>query len=157
MKFKVGDRVRVKRDLKEGELYEGLEALSGMVELAGQVLEIVELKYDYYYRLNKSCYLFTSKMIEPYTYKKQGLVDAPIGTKITTDKKENDVYVKTEENAFTDNRGFVFLINELLENFTIIKIEEPIYTTVWEREKIKELTLSEIEEKFGCKVKIIKE
>lgn len=30
-------------------------------------------------------------------------------------------------------------------------------TPIWERSEVKEVTMSEVEEKFGCKVKIVKE
>lgn len=44
-------------------------------------------------------------------------------------------------------------------NYDIVEVHKPHYSKVWTRpvETVKELTLAEIEDKFGCKVKIVKE
>lgn len=44
----------------------------------------------------------------------------------------------------------------LIENYTVFS-EIADCNTLWEREEVKEVTMAEIEEKFGCKVKIIEE
>lgn len=53
-------------------------------------------------------------------------------------------------------------------DYDIVRVYKPIYILdetinpnscdkVWERPETKEVTMSEVEEKFGCKVKIVKE
>lgn len=45
----------------------------------------------------------------------------------------------------------------LFEMLTNDNIDKDYYYWNWKREEIKEVTMSEVEEKFGCKVKIVKE
>lgn len=50
------------------------------------------------------------------------------------------------------------------DNFDIVKVYDQVnyinkykkINTLWVRSEVKEVTMSEIEEKFGCKVKIVK-
>jgi len=59
-------------------------------------------------------------------------------------------------------------IGENCKDYDIIKVYSQAYSfaegnffsedkVIWERSEVKEVTMSEVEEKFGCKVKIIKE
>lgn len=58
-------------------------------------------------------------------------------------------------------------LTEYLSEYGIMKIYKPqlvcldlryvIKDLIWERSDVKEITMAEVEEKFGCKVKIIKE
>jgi hypothetical protein len=45
----------------------------------------------------------------------------------------------------------------LFEMLTNKNIDKDRYYWDWKREEVKEVTMAEIEEKFGCKVKIVKE
>ena len=45
----------------------------------------------------------------------------------------------------------------LFEMLTNDSIDKDRYYWDWKREEIKEVTMSEVEEKFGCKVKIVRE
>ena len=45
----------------------------------------------------------------------------------------------------------------LFEMLTNDSIDKDRYYWDWKREEIKEVTMAEVEEKFGCKVKIVKE
>lgn len=45
----------------------------------------------------------------------------------------------------------------LFEMLTNDSIDKDRYYWEWKREEIKEVTMAEVEEKFGCKVKIVKE
>ena len=73
----------------------------------------------------------------------------------------------------TDGVGFLDNLNEDLtmkgvdDDFDIVRVYNQIRTLdeitrvnscdkVWERSEIKEVTMAEIEEKFGCKVRIVK-
>lgn len=50
------------------------------------------------------------------------------------------------------------------DSFDIVKVYDQVnyinkykkINTLWERSEVKEVTMSEIEEKFGCKVKVVK-
>lgn len=79
------------------------------------------------------------------------------------------------DNIILRNSGFINLLNfdDKLKcvgfsEFDIMKVYDEIYrldlldnskrlNLLWEREEIKEVTMAEVEEKFGCKVKIVKE
>ena len=47
--------------------------------------------------------------------------------------------------------------NCLFEMLTNDSIDKDRFYWDWKREEVKEVTISEVEEKFGCKVKIVKE
>ncbi len=70
MKFKVGDKVRVKKNLLLGEYYDEYRFVTDMLQYRGKIFEIVEVS-DNYYRL-KGCVhfkygprYFTDAMVEP--------------------------------------------------------------------------------------------
>ena len=48
-------------------------------------------------------------------------------------------------------------INSLIFKLLFSLIDPKDITWDWEREEVKEVTMADVEEKFGCKVKIIKE
>lgn len=96
---------------------------------------------------------------------KEELLKMPIGTKITTDLKENNVFIKMDEENFINEEENYICNDDILEDLSItdedmgtkiIKIEEPIYKTVYDyTREVQEMTISEIEKVIGHKVKII--
>lgn len=66
MKYKVGDKVRIKDDLQFDTNYGGLYITSKMRDLKGQVVTITEIITDAY-RINRdnNIYLWTDEMLEP--------------------------------------------------------------------------------------------
>lgn len=80
MKYKVGDKVRVRSDLTEGKEYGGVFVISDMSELRGKIVTIARILYDDCTPL-KSCYTikemeccWTDDMFEPVPY--DGKMDA---------------------------------------------------------------------------------
>ncbi|MBS4902326.1 MAG: hypothetical protein KHZ96_07580 [Coprobacillus sp.] len=74
MKYKVGDKVRVRSDLTEGKEYGGVFVISDMSELRGKIVTIARILYDDCTPL-KSCYTikemeccWTDDMFEPVPY-----------------------------------------------------------------------------------------
>jgi hypothetical protein len=67
MKYKVGDKVRIRRDLEIGQLYDGCLCTRGMQDLAGKVVCITEVHKIYgnhrYSIASCDCY-WTAKMFE---------------------------------------------------------------------------------------------
>ena len=53
--FKIGDKVRLRDDLEEGEVYGGLTFLSGMKELQGKELTIDYIDKDGDYTFEVIC------------------------------------------------------------------------------------------------------
>lgn len=64
MKYKVGDKVKVRSDLVSGELYGALYARDEMCRLCGEIATI-ETVYNEYYRIVESGYCWTEEMLEP--------------------------------------------------------------------------------------------
>lgn len=70
MKYKVGDKVRIRKDLKVGERYDGVIVREEMIELAGKTLTISNVHnfgeddIDYYLNEDENCYYWTDSMFE---------------------------------------------------------------------------------------------
>lgn len=65
MKYKVGDKVRIRKDLKVGEIYGGCRFASGMQKLVGKIacIEVVS-KGNECYRIDSNHFLWTDEMFE---------------------------------------------------------------------------------------------
>lgn len=106
---------------------------------------------------------------------KEFLLDLPIGTKLFTDREENNCFIKINDNEFENDDNDVLAIKEdkfitsdfdfekneinfYGNRYKIIKIERPNYYSVYEKEQHpKEMTIKEISEILGYDVKIVKE
>lgn len=67
MKYKVGDRVRVRKDLVVGNAYGGVLFYKKMCSWLGKIVEISEV-YTCYYRIcDGSLFVWTDDMLEPIT------------------------------------------------------------------------------------------
>lgn len=76
MKYKVGDKVRVRNDLIEGKSYGGYLFTEAMTELKGQLVTIEELfKCDGGYFIEETNYIWTDEMFE------DNIEDSKSGTK----------------------------------------------------------------------------
>lgn len=63
MKYKVGDKVRVRSDLEVGKAYGGFSFLDGMAEMRGKQTTI-EMIVNFSYRIKNSCFNWTDEMFE---------------------------------------------------------------------------------------------
>lgn len=183
MKFKVGDKVRVKKNLKDIEKFShgympNMESFEGKIVTIEYVTEEwVMIEEDTHH-----CD-WDFRAFEPINKKptKEELLEMPMGTKITTDAKEDNVFVKTDngiygtiddrediETAFYNEAGDEMVDDEINDDLSldedltygtkIIKIEVPTYETVYDSsEEVKEMTMDEICKALGYNVKIIKE
>ena len=170
MKFKVGDKVRIKKDLKEGNSFE-IYVTDGMEELAGEIVTITAanktlVRTEYEIDKDNGFYAWTEDMFENTTKPaKEELFKMPLGTIIKTDKEKNNVFVKVGESDFCndicdhieDNHVNDDLSLECFGN-KIIEIEEPTYQTIYKADdEVKEMTIAEIEKELGYPIKVIKE
>lgn len=70
MKYKVGDKVRIRKDLKVGEKYDGVIVREEMIELVGKTLTISNVNdfgegdINYYLNEDEDCYYWTDPMFE---------------------------------------------------------------------------------------------
>ena len=169
MKFKVGDKVIIRKDLKEG--YDFKEHVTDdMEELAGKIVTITKVWENdggrYYIKEDMYNYIWSEDMFENSTKPtKEELFKMPLGTIIKTDRDCNNVFVKVGENDFcnddVDHIEDNYVNDDLsLECFgnKIIEIQIPTYETIYKADKeVKEMTIAEIEKELGYPVKIIKE
>lgn len=171
MKYKIGDKVRVKRELKEGDDFD-IYVSEEMAKYAGKIVTIAketkcygnntryEIKEDRFWNWTEDMF---EDSIKPT---KEELLKMPIGTIIKTDSEKHNIFVKVGENDFcnddTDhiedcNIGDDLKLDVYFAN-EIVEIQEPAYTTLYKKDtKVKEITISEIEKELGYPIKIIKE
>lgn len=162
MKFKVGDKVRIKKDLDSNKMYRVL-IVSEMEEYKGKVAEIVAVRGTTGYALDidKGYWKWsddTFELVESKKFTKSDLKDGDIVTR--RDKNKSKVYKKENKIIRLDNNDiFTFLCNytEDLKNtggagkcLDIIKVERPVkYETVYERvEEDKKEILDETEREY---------
>lgn len=107
------------------------------------------------------------ELISPKKTTKEELLKMPIGTKITTNKDEDNIFVKISDDVFENNYDECVWNTDIEEDLSItdieygdkiIKIEVPTYETVYDSsEEVKEMTMDEICKALGYNVKIVKE
>lgn len=182
-KFKVGDRVRVREDLNSSRLYNGIAFSPLMTTFRGNVYTIDEVNDpSYVYRLKGNDdvdkWFFSEDMLELVEFTKDNLKNGMIveyrngkrrmvlGTNlIGLDGISQFEYYHDDltvtENFTTLDIVKVFDVPNLECKITdIFKPNKSRLSLLWEREEevkeeVKEITMDDIEEKFGCKVKII--
>lgn len=153
MKYKVGDRVKIVKN------YENAFEI-------GEIAKIDEIdnscRLCYHCENSNNSEWLKEEEITPFDYTWEDFLKAPIGTKVTFES--GDILVKYFDNGFTNygkSRRY-----DLLEGFKdvngwlgkIIKIEEPIYQTVYEpTEQVEEMTMEEVCKALGKNIKIVKE
>lgn len=165
MKYKVGDKVRIRSDLKEtmnNAIY-GISVNSEMVKLAGKMVTIDHVN-EKIYTIKEYDFAWTDKIfVSIENPGKVTLLNMPVGTKIITDKGKELVY---DGECFSDKDDVIMdtmidddlnLIYDDMDYGTkIIEILEPEYRTVW-KEEVKKMTLKEIEKELGYPVEIVEE
>lgn len=152
MKYKVGNRVRVRKDLEKGKCYDNCLVVSDMAELAGEIVTISQVKEDTKrYSVKEDCiWAWSEEMFEELvTFTKADLRDGDV---VTTREGEKDIFhdghfTKYNIDCYNDDLTDVDSDKE----YDIVKVERPIkLETIFEREEEPtELTISEIKEKFG--------
>ena len=170
MRYKIGDQVKVRRDLVVGRDYNGYTFLSELEKCRGKILFV----FDYIeggYKLTNAPITWTEEMFETLDVK--GLNSLENGM---TCELRDGVICKLLENGygtyFLHKNGILStdLDEEYYDDLTsrsdsdndIMKIsvsDNPFDFThgaiIWEREEAVEMTLDEIEEALGYKVKIV--
>lgn len=166
MKYKVGDKVRIRSDLKEtmnNAIY-GISVNSEMVKLAGKMVTIKDIINEKIYKIKEYDFAWTDEMFECIEKpSREDFLKMPVGTKIITDKGKELVY---DGECFSDKDDVIMdtmidddlnLIYDDMDYGTkIIEILEPEYRTVW-KEEVKKMTLKEIEKELGYPVEIVEE
>lgn len=170
--FIVGDIIKGKKDNGYGYTNEGMTK-ARVLNVNGSEMRIEVLEHE-----NKGCIgnkttvantCTRFELVSARKVTKKELLDMPIGTKITTDAKKYNVYVKVDEDCFRNEAADFINDCDIEDDLTldvcdedygtrIIKIEEPTYSTIYDYStEAKEMTVAEIEKALGHAVKIIKE
>ena len=166
MKYKVGDKVRIRSDLKEtmnNAIY-GVSVNSEMAKLAGKMVTIKDIINEKIYKIKEYDFAWTDKIfVSIENPGKVTLLNMPVGTKIITDKGKELVYdgecFSDKDDVIMDTMidGDLNLIYDDMDYGTkIIEILEPEYRTIW-KEEVKKMTLKEIEKELGYPVEIVEE
>lgn len=155
MRFKVGDKVRVRKDLIAGKCYgeDDLSFVDDMEKYKGKQFEIIKMS-GCDYELDNSNYYFNDDMLEPAFTKK----DLKVGDRITLRNGSSGIWSGYMIGALTYDE-----INEDLTNsgnlgssLDIVKVEKPKkYETIYEREKARKMTVKEISEALGYEVEVV--
>lgn len=131
MKFKIGDKVKLNKNIKDFRY--GRAGVS--YEEIGTIIEINKYRYTVDFP-SHGPWDGTEEELELVGYTYEVLKKSPIGTKITFETGE--VLVKIEENSFenVNRRREIANLYNLKDNYSdlgkIIKIEEPTYQTAYE-------------------------
>lgn len=168
MKYKVGDKVRVKEDLEVGKDY-GADVFIGIMRLfKGKTVTIEEVVQSKY-RVKESSFFWTDEMLEDVENEIKTIEDLREGDIIIlrngdklvvcSDKSFVDVNI-CEGNNITDTDDFK---NDLTcsynPKYDIIKVERPVgYETAYARENVKKrMTVAQICKELGYDVEIAEE
>ena len=175
MKFKVGDKVRVRKDLVLNHTYGNYFFVSIMEKFKGKIVTIISVCNNRYEieEDNKRCY-WTDEMFEPAVtnFTKADLVDGMV-VEFTNGKKAMlvgdrfigmDCFSKTnswsntlEQNSDTSPFKTITKVYKPRSLFLNKYFEDYNLELIWERPKeepIKEMTVAEIEKELGYKVKM---
>lgn len=152
MKFKVGDKVRVRKDLETNKKYGSMTYVEGMGKMKGKTVTIKEVCLNSYW-IEEFDYNWTDEMFEEKVdFTKSDLKDGDIVTQrdgyqkvVCAGEKElrgiNECTYLQMENYTTN-----LLDKDKDTNFDIIKVERPTgYKIVFER---KEEILDEVEKRY---------
>ena len=166
MKFKVGEKVKIKKNLKKGYDFKYYVA-DEMEKFKGKTVTIYSVNSEAY-RIEEDNmnWEWTEDMLEGLAIiTKEELFKMPLGTIIKTDEKEHNIFVKVGENDFCNDDADHIESCDVNDDLSlkyfgnkIIEIQEPNYTTIYKEDKqVKEMTIAEIEKELGYPIKVIKE
>ena len=158
--------LKIKKNLKEGYDFKYYVA-DEMEKFKGKTVTIYSVNSEAY-RIEEDnmSWDWTEDMFEGLAIiTKEELFKMPIGTKITTDLEENNIFVKVGENDFCNDYRDHIEDDDINEDLSldycgdkIIEIQEPTYRTIYRAEtEVKEMTIAEIEKELGYPIKVVKE
>lgn len=171
MKFKVGDKVRIKNNLKEIKDFAGsytceLENYVGDIVTITDIQKSVKGKTGANVKENSWFWDFKAFEKVEEVMKKEDLKNGDIVTLKNGDKMVHTGYglkdlEKSNNNPVysLDSYDDDFKYYRCNEKYDVVKVERPVkYETVFEREEeVQELTVDEISERLGYKVKVVGE
>ena len=177
MKFKVGDKVRVKNDLIRWHTYGGYTYTGGMEEMIGDKVATISHvdhgRREHYHLAGDSMYYcWTDEMLELAEEKQFTKADLKPGMVVENCDGTRYLFVNDKfanVNEWSDSKRYNDdLTHSVYDNLHIVKVyistgytldtmlSNRSLTLIWERkEPVKEMTVAEIEKQLGHKVKIV--
>lgn len=130
MKFKVGDKVRVREDLEINKMYGNYGFIKEMAHLKGEITTIKEvLKRGY--RIEEYCYTWTDEMLEKV--KKEKETQEKTFREVIADIKEGEVWecghiLITKSNDGIELKGMSSYSSYFTDDNKIFKLQRKEYT-----------------------------
>ena len=181
MKYKIGNKVKVKKDLKVGSEFRGRSFVASMEKYKDKTAIIAGITHygDYKLVADNNEHTWTKEMLEPVEFTKD---DLKVGYAVELRNKERFIVLPAIDGLtlfpFDKDEmiGGTYLLeyeyNDQLKDvsglsdYDIVRVYDlpRVYDCVldchyrdviWEREEIKEVTMQELEKHYGCKVKIV--
>ena len=179
MKYKVGDKVRIVKEKKGPDWNrEGL-----MDKWLGEIMTIESVLDFNYYKMKEDggSWYWEDHMIEGRAEMKKSdliagkhVVETRYGDKYLIFDSEEGKFMYRADGEFLDLEGYdedmlktnkhkiydimkVFEVKTTCNSIGLNRKDNRYLTLIWERTEPKEMTMAELEEKLGYKVKIVKE
>ena len=153
MKYKIGDRVKIREDLNENERYGCQIFVDSMCEVRGLTLTIDRVNDNDTYRMKEIGYNWTEEMIEglaeetinkkllEFVFKKYGITKEELEREMNKDKELE----KTIQDMVDDYEGFKdYCINcsrccdrrrckiaKIIEDYNLTGVGRPSCSTIW--------------------------
>lgn len=169
MKYKIGDKVTVKKGLNSDTRYGGVAMIFAMSLQGGKTFTIKEIDYTTFsvptYRFNEFGGFWTDEMLEEKETDPMSVVEN--GNIVQVARGEYFLYLDGKgynEKGWTQFKTHQFKIvkiwkiADILSSHELVNPKNCIGELIWEEPKpAKEMTIKEIEEKLGYNIKVIKE
>jgi len=170
MKFKKGDKVKRICEFDAWESYFNKNHVGTVTDVNHYgYLEIDNKLFGgQVYWFSKNFELVQPKQFKPSDLKERWVVKTKDqGEFVVTKVDGNNIsFVNLEDYKFFRYNGelneFDMCLTDDLKylpnnSYNIVEVYKPHYSTVWTRNEVKEVTMKEVCEKFGCEVRIIEE
>ena len=173
-KLKIGDKVRIRNDLKGDNMYGGLYFDPSMEQYNGETHVITSMSICDNYHLDIDSRLdwaWNDAMVELVVeFTKADLKPGMVVEYMDGQRRIvlNDCFMNPNKKGYLDFSDFSDdLISRMADYTTIKKVylsrsknlstycDIKYLTLIWEREEVKEMTVAEIEKQLGYKVKIV--
>lgn len=128
MKYKVGDKVRVRKDLRANEVYGRLATVRAMMSLCGKEVTISRVLYSGYELLEDGSfvkYTWTDEMLEPFCTEK--IVITSDGITTTARKYDGKKLVKEAKAVCSKDDTFNFDVGAKLAMKRLMAEDKPKY------------------------------
>lgn len=126
MKYKVGDKVRVRKDLNHANLYDGYLVLADMFDYCGEEVTIATVHPDHYHiKEDHEIRLWTDKMFEPAPICTEKIVITSDGVTTTAKKYDGKNLIKEAKAVCSKDDEFNFDVGAKLAMERLMAEDKP--------------------------------